>query len=142
MKELTIKTGTRAEILDYLYSKIKQTITTTNPSSWKYPPEGDVYQFSHNTVEKQIDDVILSGSPLVRISLKSGVATHYRDTFIVSDYSAVRTNVEIERMDNMDLRQQRIDAIKTVMKMDIAAEERWDRILKIIDEFRGQTISL
>ena len=148
MKEITIKTGTRAEILEYLHKKITKTITISTPSfgeaqQWSYyPVDGDVYEFSHNTIEHQIDNFIRSGSPIVAISLMRYCGDGYREQFIVSDYSSIRTDMEIEKLDNPELRQQRIDAIKCVMAMELAAEERWDRILKIVDEFRGQTISL
>lgn len=147
MKEITIKTGTRTEILEYLRTKANKIITIVDEpcggQRWSESLDKDeIYQLSTNTIEQQIDEYILRGSPIVGISLPCNGGERYRDTFIISDYSNIRTDMEIKRLDDPELRQQRIDAIKCVMEMELAAEERWERILKIVDDFRGQTISL
>ena len=146
MKDITIKSGTRAEIIEYVRKKITKTITITDGDfgegkKWSdNPNEGDVIEFSHNTVENQIDERIRDGCPIVGISLMRYCGESYRDTFIIEDYSSIRADMEIERMDNPELRQRRIDAIKQVMNMELEAEERWNRILKIVDEFNGVSI--
>jgi hypothetical protein len=154
MNIIEIKSGTKKEIVDYLRPKVTKVVKdVTNGSKGfgetgeKYSPwdfkEEEIGELESNTIEKQIDYCIQNGSPIAVVSLcgKRGVGT-YRERFFVADYGEVRTNVELERIDNMELRDRRIDAIKMVMKMELEAEERWDRILKIVDEYRGKVITL
>lgn len=50
--------------------------------------------------------------------------------------------MELKRTDNIEFRDSRIDAILMLINMEMDARERWDRILKIVDEYRGKTITL
>jgi hypothetical protein len=79
---------------------------------------------------------------MVVVTLRGGGFKDRRYTFIVSDYADIKTEMEIKRLDDPELRQRRIDAIKAVINMELDAKDRWDRILKIVDEFHGQVINL
>lgn len=147
MKEVTMKSGTRAEILEYLRAKGVKTITLLPDASgfnnlWsEVPNTGEYFVFSHNTIENQIDNFINEGSPIVAVCLSQKYGKEYREQFLVADYASIRTDMEIEKLDNPDIRERRIDAIKAVMAMELDAEERWDRILKIVDQFRGVSLA-
>ena len=89
MKEITIKTGTKEEILKYLRSKVTKTITITpaqsfgNCAEWsEQPVTGDCLEFSYNTIENQMDDCILNNSPLFNISLLVYSGNNIREQFI------------------------------------------------------------
>lgn len=154
MKIIEMKAGTKKEIVDYIRPKVTRVIKdVTNAAKYccdvgeKYSPwdfkEGEIGELESSTIEQQIDACIQSGSPIAVVSLcgKQGIGT-YREHFFVTDYGNIRINMEMEKVDNIELRNRRIDAIRMVMEMELDAEERWDRILKIVDEFRGKTISL
>jgi hypothetical protein len=120
MKTIEIKSGTRAEILEYLHKKISKTITLKKGHAWsEYPKKEDYFQFADDTVEKQIDEYIQSGSPIVSVHLNCYMAGNYRETFWVSDYSDIRINMELAKIDNLELRTKRIEAIKHVMSMEL-----------------------
>ena len=146
MKITKFKSGTRQEILDYLNSKIVGTFDANDPTRpwFKIDGKNKLYQFKHLTVEDQIDRCIKDGSPLVSITLH-GIEYNngrgFREQFIVSDYGEIRIDMEMNELDNMELRDQRISAIKQVMAMELDAEERWNRILRIVDEFKGKTFT-
>ena len=140
MKELILQSGTRAEIIEYLHQKIKRKID--NPTDTYEEDENDVFELTYDPVESQIDQYINSGSPMVVVTLRGGGFKDRRYTFIVSDYADIKTEMEIKRLDDPELRQRRIDAIKAVINMELDAKDRWDRILKIVDEFHGQVINL
>jgi len=143
MKEITMKSGTRAEILEYLRAKGIKTITVNSDASgdnkvWSETPNpGEYFVFSHNSIEMQMDNFINEGSPVVSICISQADGKACREQFFVTDYASIRTDMEIEKLDDSDIRERRINAIKTVMAMELDAEERWDRILKIVDQFRG-----
>ena len=154
MKTIEIKIGTKEEIVEYIRPKVTRVIKDiTNASKsfgepgYRYYPgdfeEVELGEFESNTIEQQIDSYIQSGSPIAVVSLcgKRGAGT-YREQFVVTDYSDIRLNMEIEKADNIELRNSRINAIRIVMSMELEAEERWDRILKIVDEYRGKIITL
>lgn len=151
MKEQTVMCGTRQEILDYLRSIVKgrdffkngdPTTTTAN----------DLWEPRTNTFEKQIDQAIDSGSPLVSVVMdqvytenKNFPLTDARDRirqFIVADYSSIRLEREMERLDNPDIRKDKMEKIKWIISMDLDAEERWQRILKVVEEFEGVAIPM
>jgi hypothetical protein len=154
MKTINIKSGTREEIITYLRSKVKKIVkdVTNCAKSFGEPgehfcpwdfEEGELGELESNTIETQIDSCIQSGSPIAIMSLcgTHGAGT-YRERFFITDYGEVRTNMELKKADNLELRDRRIEAIKMVLKMDLEAEDRWDRILKIVDEFRGVALTL
>ena len=146
MREITFKIGTRAEVIEYVRKKVSKTVTITpnsfgTPSIWsQHPEDGEIFEFSHNTIENQFDTYIREGCPIVGISLPGNHCKGYTDTFIISDCSSIRADMEIEKMDNPEIRKRRIEAIRHVMAMELDAEERWNRILKIVDEFNGVSI--
>jgi len=142
MNEITMKSGTRDEIISYLRGKIKGIFDVNKGQLPPLDRSDNLYEASHHTIEQQIDEFIQSGSPVVSVSLwgNKGSGT-YSEQFYVTDYGNVRTDMEMKRLDDPEIRNRRIDAIKMVMKMDLDAEERWDRILKIVDEFRGKSLT-
>lgn len=148
MKEVTMKSGTRAEILEYLRIKKIKTITidldvSGDKGVWsEVPNTGEYFVFSHNTIENQIDRWINEGSPIASVCVSQQFGKEYREQFLITDYASIRTDMEIEKLDNPDIRERRIDAIKAVMAMELDAEERWDCILKIVDQFRGVSLAL
>jgi len=154
MKPIEINSGTREEIIAYVRTKVTGVIkdVTNGAKAFGevgerlrpfYCKDGELYELESNTIESQIDTCIESGSPIVVVSLagNQGMGT-YREMFFVTDYSNIKANMEMERLDNVELRDRRINAIKMVMSMELDAEERWNRILKIVDEYRGKTITL
>lgn len=152
MKLEEIKSGTRAEIISYVRGKVTGIVKdVTNgaksfgevgerfsPLSYK---DGELYELESSTIQQQIDGWV--GSPIAIVSLAGnhGVGT-YRERFMVTDYEDVRNALEVKRADNIELRENRIDAIVMLINMEMDSKERWDRILKIVDEFRGKTITL
>ena len=92
MKTIKIKTGTKAEILEYLHKKIKGSFNRTE--IWQLPlKHGDIFQLNDNTVEDQIDTIIESGSPLLNICLKkcneNDHVVHHTEQFLISNFSEV-----------------------------------------------------
>lgn len=154
MKTTKIKTGTKEEIVKYMRSKVKKTImdVTNAAKSFgetgeKYSPwdfkEGELAELESNTIEKQIDEFIKSGNPVIVVSLAGscGCGT-YRERFLMTDFSNLQTDMLLERLDNLEMRNDYMERIKMIMDMELKAEERWERILKIIDEFKGVTIPI
>jgi hypothetical protein len=151
MTEKTIKCGTRQEILDYLQSIVKGRDFFKNGSP-ETSSENDLWEPRSNTFEKQIDQAIDSGSPLVAVVMDQVHTdnTHFprsssRDRirqFIVTDYTSIRLEREMARLDDQTLRQDKMEKIKWILQMDLDAEERWERILKVVEEFEGVSIPL
>lgn len=149
MNEITIKSGTRDEIVEYVRQKIKRTLHVTSesfgtpgehPTPWEWA-DGDFYELDNNPIEKQIDDFIDQGIPLVHVSLwgNRGSGT-YRDKFIVTDYAQRKIDRDIERLDNPETYKNKMSRIKLIIGMELDAEERWKRILKVVEEFEGKTM--
>lgn len=153
MKELAIKCGTRQEILDYFKNKVDS--RGTLPTAYHSRDAADIgtfWEIDYAPIVKQVDDAIANGMPIVSVRIvemyekshEDGTVyaqgTDHREQFIIEDYGDIRLNMEMDRLDNPELRKRRIDAIKIVMNMDIDAEDRWNRILKIVDEFNGVSI--
>lgn len=146
MNEITIKTGTKEEILKYLRSKVTKTITIVNqPNSriWSDSPvDGDCLEFSYNTIENQMDECILSSSPIFNISLMVYNGNNIREQFIITDYADIKADMEIERLDNdSENKSNFIAAIKQVVTMELEAEDRWSRILSIFNEYKDKNIT-
>ena len=154
MKLEEIKSGTRTEIISHVREKVTGVIKdVTNaaksfgevgerfsPLSYK---DNELYELESNTIEQQIDGWIGSGSPIAIVSLAGnhGVGT-YRERFLITDYQNIRIDLELKRADDTELRENRIDAIVMLINMEMDAKERWDKILKIVDEYRGKIITL
>lgn len=145
MKEVTFKLATRAEILEYYKPLVKGKV--------KYPCHrtgeiNDLFELEYQPIEKQINDAIRIGTPIVNIRLIENRAMNEYGSdnvdsyegFIIQDYSNLKLDREIELLDNPVIRAQRMAAFSQVMKMELDAEQRWDRILKIIDEFKNVDI--
>ncbi len=154
MKTKRIKTGTKEEIVKYMRAKVKKMVMdvtngakafgeTGEKFSPLYCPKGVLYELESNTIEKQIDMFVQSGSPIVVVSLAGyfGVGT-CREQFLLSDYNELRTEMEVAKLDDLELRDRRITSIKMIMDMELDAEERWDRILKVVDSYRGVDIPM
>lgn len=129
MKEVTFKAGTKAEIVKYMAGKIKGTVGVSQrfgePAKWpKNLNEGDIVQHGGNTVEKQIDDFIMSGSPLVSISLLRYGGETFREQFILTDYAEQKIMFEMKRIDDDHIRHDRLESALVVVGMDIEAAER------------------
>jgi hypothetical protein len=123
MKEVTLKIGKRQEIIDYFKDKIKGKV--------------DVPFCSKEAVDIRTIEIKTSAHLDGTVY---GIGKDYYEQFIIQDYADLRLNKEMERLDNMELRKRRLDAIKAVINMELDAEERWNRILKIVDEFDGVSI--
>ncbi len=154
MKFIKIRSGTKEEIVKYMRSKVKRMIMdVTNGakgfgevgerwSPWKCK-KNELFELESNTIEQQIDSCVQIGNPLVVVSLAGyGGVGAYREQFILTDYENVRTNLELAKYDNLDLRNEKIMKIKILMEMELDAEERWDRILKVVKEFEGVSIPM
>lgn len=131
MKTQNIKIGTRQEIIDYITKEY---------------PYNDCYT-RHEDPAKIIDGCINAGSPLVSISRTIFVTVKdvpsyktVREQFIVTDYSDIKLQREMDRIDDNALRDRRIDFIKMLMEVEMDATERWNRILKVVDDFRNVDI--
>jgi len=139
MNEITIKTGTKEEILKYLRSKVTKTITVFGDGATlsESPVAGDCLEFSYNTIEKQMNECILSGSPIFSISLLVYSGNNIQEQFIITDYGNIKADMEIERLDNdSENKSNFIAAIKQVVAMELEAEDRWSRILSIFNEYK------
>ena len=149
MNEITIKTGTKEEILKYLRSKVTKTINIIPPESFgngatwsESPVAGDCIEFSYNTIENQMNECILSGSPIFNISLMVYSGNSIREQFIITDYADIKADMEIERLDNdSENKSNFIAAIKQVVTMELEAEDRWSRILSIFNEYKNKNIT-
>lgn len=133
MNEKLFKIATYQEIIDYYREKAKTTDYT--------------FSLDESRIIKQLDEHIMSGSPLVTITLPSNhplavFADHQREQFVMSDYSSRRLDIEMERLDNPDIRKDKMEKIKWIISMDLDAEERWQRILKVVEEFEGVSIPM
>jgi hypothetical protein len=152
MKTIKIKSGTKAEIVKYMRAKVTDTVLdVTNGAksfgevgvkfkSWNYT-EKDVVELESNSIEKQIDAFVESGSPIVVISLagKGGVGYH-REQFLLTDYDQLRDDWALEKVDNTELRDRRLKQIKMLIDMEMESEERWERILEITNDYKGETV--
>jgi hypothetical protein len=149
MNEITIKTGTKEEILKYLRSKVTKTINIIPPESFgngatwsESTVAGDCLEFSYNTIENQMNECILSGSPIFNISLMVYSGNSIREQFIITDYADIKADMEIERLDNdSENKSNFIAAIKQVVTMELEAEDRWSRILSIFNEYKNKNIT-
>jgi hypothetical protein len=129
MKEKTIKVATYQEILDYYIEH------TTDPT----------FVVESNRVKRQLDEYVAGGSPLVTIKLSSlgpdfsskEPVKRSLEQFIMSDYSERRLAMEMERLDNPQFREDKMSKIKWIISMELDAEERWEKILKVVEEFEG-----
>jgi hypothetical protein len=135
MTEKVFKVATYQEIVDYYNDKAKEVKS--------YP----LFSNEESRIKRQLDDHIMSGSPLVTITLPSlhplaEFKDHQRQQFIMSDYSTRRLDMEMARLDDQTLRQDKMEKIKWILQMDLDAEERWERILKVVEEFEGVSIPL
>jgi len=145
MKEMMIKTGTRQEVVDYLHS-----ISKPHPGRlWMDDTAhiGETYEVALHPIEEQIDNMIAEGSPFVAVRLfKVSKSIHPEfpewlsheeivEKFLITDYGTIRADMQLEMIDDLERRGRRIKAIKMVMQMEMDAEERWDRILAIVDGY-------
>ena len=138
---MMIKTGTRQEVVDYLHS-----ICKPNPGHFKMEMN-ETYEMELHPIEDQIDDMIREGSPFVAVRLvkptpsESSTFSHWTEhkpivkKFLITDFAEVKTNMIIKEIDDLERRGKRIDAIKMLIQMEMDAEERWDRILSIVDGY-------
>ncbi len=100
MKVENIKNGTREEIISQLKSEV--TSTVIHPHLIKCD---GIFECKTNPIEKQIDDIIRSGSPLVGIlmwEVKNGLLKDIRKQFIITDFADQKLNMELKRVEGLD----------------------------------------
>lgn len=149
MKDVLVKIGTRQELIDHYNSFVKG--KSLWPSAEIGAKEGDFWVAPHKDAKVQIENSINNRSPIVSIELmkilpaKAGFSLNVewvREICIISDYSTIVCDKMMEEMDDVARQKERLDRIKEVVRMELDADERWDRILKIMDDYKGTSFQL
>lgn len=142
MKIIEFKSGKKEEIVDYVRAKSSGKIKSLPISYELYKDNPDkFYELESESIEQQIDSCIENGNSIATIRLING-RNHYREQFFVTNYADVYMDLEIKKLDNVKLRKERIEAIKLLMAMEGDAEELWNRIIQVMNEFKGKTLTL
>ncbi len=100
MKTITIQQGTKQEILDYLRKKSKGVYTGL---PFDDVADGESYEKKDYSYEYQINQFLLSGSPLVSVSVPTRKGRFIESTryqFVIDDYAEVRCDLEISKLDS------------------------------------------
>lgn len=151
MKTTKIKSGTKEEITKYMRSKVKRMIMdVTKSENWLTCKKNEFCELESNPIEQQIDSFIQSGSPIVVVSLAGrsggnrngyGGVGCYKQQFLLTNFGDLKIDMELEKSDNLDLRDKYLNQIKMLIEMEMDAEERWNKILKVIENYKGISIA-
>ena len=115
MKTSEIKTGTRADIMAYLKAT------------------GKHYAHSEKDINEQIDWLVYQGHNLLRLELtelidtpKTGgcYAQNASENFILEDFDKEYLRLWVERLEDIQFRQNQVDAWEQIVKMERDAEKR------------------
>jgi len=130
MNDVILKVGTYDEIIE------------------KYKKPLGVNEFPHQSVKYKLDEAIADKSQIASIYIPPDNPdeftsfTNARQLVLISDYHSKRAEYDIQHIDDSTTHKDKMDRIKIIIGMELDAEERWNRILKIVEEFEGKVVSL
>lgn len=139
MKEIQIKSATKQEILDYFKDKLIG-VHHISEGIENIPP--GFYEKKFARVEDRVNESINGGSPFVSVRYEyidkdKSIWKEMKEDFLIEDYADIKIAMEISWIDNLEERNRVLEAIKSLMEMELDAQERWNRILKVFESYKG-----